>query len=85
MLRIIVFTLLFFSYAFAKANTTTTLQDTTNIARKVYRATRISTPPKIDGKPFDKIWDRVTTGGNFIMRNLIMVTPKGTHTEQNSK
>ncbi|WOI23570.1 DUF5916 domain-containing protein [Nonlabens ulvanivorans] len=67
MLRIIVFTLLFFSYAFAKANTTTTLQDTTNIARKVYRATRISTPPKIDGKPFDKIWDRVTTGGNFIM------------------
>ncbi|GAK91635.1 hypothetical protein JCM19297_1586 [Nonlabens ulvanivorans] len=56
-----------FGYAFAKASTTALQQDTTNIARKVYRATRISTPPKIDGKPFEQIWDRVTTGGNFVM------------------
>nr|WP_042294328.1 DUF5916 domain-containing protein [Nonlabens ulvanivorans] len=67
MLRIIVFILMLFGYAFAKASTTALQQDTTNIARKVYRATRISTPPKIDGKPFEQIWDRVTTGGNFVM------------------
>lgn len=58
-------------YAFAKANTTTLQQDTTVIKRKTYRATRISTPPKIDGKPFEKIWDQIPTGGDFIMTEPI--------------
>lgn len=52
-------------FAFAKANTTTLPQDSTTIKRKVYKATRIATEPKIDGKPFEEIWNTVATGGNF--------------------
>lgn len=35
--------------------------------QKKYKAVRTIETPKIDGKPFEKIWDTAESGGNFIM------------------
>jgi len=56
-----------FCFAFAKAESYSTQQDSTIIKRKNYTATRISEPPRIDGKPFDAVWDKVPTAGDFVM------------------
>ncbi|MGJ8684377.1 MAG: DUF5916 domain-containing protein [Nonlabens sp.] len=68
--------LMLLCFAFAKANTTAVQQDTTIIKRKSYRATRITKAPKIDGKPFEKVWDGVTTGSNFIQTQPVNGTPE---------
>lgn len=49
-----------------KDSVKTKKKDSVAIKRKVYQATRISTAPKIDGKPFEEIWNTVTTGGDFV-------------------
>ncbi len=58
--------LLFVILAFAKAESQE-LKDSLQIKRKTYKATRVTTAPKIDGKPFEKFWDQIPTGGDFIM------------------
>ncbi len=62
--RSIVVFLILFSSAFAKAQSPT---DSTAIERKVYKATRVSTTPVIDGKPFEDFWRDIPTGGDFKM------------------
>ncbi|WP_052329275.1 DUF5916 domain-containing protein [Nonlabens dokdonensis] len=64
MKRLIV--LLFVFLAFAKAESQE-LQDSLQIQRKVYKAKRVTTAPKIDGKPFEKFWDQIPAGGDFVM------------------
>lgn len=61
-----IFTWLVLVLAFAKAESQIA-QDTLDIKRKVYKATRVSTAPDIDGEPFEKFWDAIPTGGNFVM------------------
>jgi len=55
---------MFFCFTLAKASIIQ--QDSSIIKRKIYKATRILEAPKIDGKPFETIWDNVSTGGDFI-------------------
>jgi hypothetical protein len=61
-----IFTWLTIVLAFAKAESQIA-QDTLDIKRKVYQATRVSTAPDIDGEPFEKFWDAIPTGGDFVM------------------
>ncbi|PQJ17131.1 DUF5916 domain-containing protein [Nonlabens tegetincola] len=67
--------IVFVSSAFAKAYSQETL-DTLEIPRKKYRATRIYDAPKIDGKPFEKQWEGVTTGANFVMVEPVNLQPE---------
>ncbi|BAO56511.1 DUF5916 domain-containing protein [Nonlabens marinus] len=53
------------SSAFAKAQSSNI--DTTIIKRKSYKATRVTTEPEIDGKPFEDFWANIPAGGNFRM------------------
>lgn len=53
-----------FFFAFVKAQSTT---NSKNIERKSYRATRVTTQPSIDGKPFEAFWDNIPSGGDFKM------------------
>jgi hypothetical protein len=53
-------------FAFAKAQKAPT-SDSLVIKRKIYQATRVTTAPKIDGEPFEKFWDAIPTGGDFVM------------------
>jgi len=55
-----------FSFAFAKAQKLQT-SDSLVIKRKIYQATRVTTAPEIDGEPFEKFWDAIPTGGDFVM------------------
>jgi hypothetical protein len=41
--------------------------ETLFIKRKKYKATRVTTTPLIDGKPFEKFWDNIPVGNNFVM------------------
>ena len=43
------------------------MQDSLKIERKVYKATRVTTAPKIDGEPFEDFWDPIPTGRDFVM------------------
>jgi hypothetical protein len=61
-----IFTWLIIILAFAKAESQIA-QDTLEIKRKVYNATRVTTVPSIDGEPFEKFWDAIPTGGDFVM------------------
>jgi hypothetical protein len=61
-----IFTWLTIVLAFAKAESQIA-QDTLDIKRKAYQATRVSTAPDIDGEPFEKFWDAIPTGGDFVM------------------
>ncbi len=56
--------LFLFCSAFAKAQTAT---DTAQIQRKTYKATRVTTTPVIDGKPFEDFWKAIPEDGNFKM------------------
>jgi hypothetical protein len=57
---------IFLCFAFARAQKLRT-SDSLVIKRKKYQATRVHTAPKIDGKPFEKFWDELPTGGDFVM------------------
>ncbi|WP_438968999.1 DUF5916 domain-containing protein [Nonlabens sp.] len=41
--------------------------DSLVINRKKYKATRVTTVPQIDGQPFEKFWDNIPVGNNFVM------------------
>jgi hypothetical protein len=66
-LKSITATILIIILAFAKAESQK-IKDTLNIDRKVYKATRVTSEPVIDGEPFEAFWDNIDTGGDFIMR-----------------
>ncbi|WP_194850373.1 DUF5916 domain-containing protein [Nonlabens antarcticus] len=51
--------------AFAKAQSQNA--DSTVIKRKQYSATRVTSQPKVDGKPFEDFWNNIPAGGNFKM------------------
>jgi hypothetical protein len=56
---------IFFCFAFAKAQQSSS--DSTDIKRKTYTATRVTTTPQIDGEPFEDFWKDIPAGGNFVM------------------
>ncbi|WP_231717809.1 DUF5916 domain-containing protein [Nonlabens sp. YIK11] len=56
--------LAFMYFAFAKAQSSS---DQTDIKRKTYQATRVTTQPTIDGKPFEAFWESIPSGGDFKM------------------
>lgn len=70
--QVLVVSLLVTFSAFAKANTTPNSsrykspKDSIVINRKVYTVTRVTTAPIIDGAPFEKFWDAIPAGENFV-------------------
>lgn len=66
-LRTLIYGIMVVHFAFAKANSYSILQDSTHIKRKNYTATRITTAPRIDGQPFEAVWQQVPSAGDFTM------------------